>query len=57
MMILVKLSKGDIVASRGSRALRKLNIVGEVEINSNFTLSDGSILLTADGLVFNTKEE
>ena len=28
----------------------------EVEIVSNFTLSDGSVLLTSDGQIFNIKE-
>lgn len=49
-----KLNIGDAVASGSGRVLKKLN---KEEITSNFTLSDGSILLTADGLVFNVKEE
>lgn len=49
-----KLNIGDIVASSGGRVLKKLT---KEVLTSNFTLSDGSMLLTADGLVFNIKEE
>jgi hypothetical protein len=49
-----KLIIGDAVASSGGRAWKKLT---KEVLTSNFTLSDGSILLTADGLVFNVKEE
>lgn len=49
-----KLNIGDAVASSGGRAWKKLT---KEVLTSNFTLSDGSILITADGLVFNTKEE
>lgn len=49
-----KLNIGYTVASGSGAVWKKLN---KEEITSNFTLSDGSILITADGLVFNTKEE
>jgi hypothetical protein len=57
MATLIKLSVGDIVASSGNRVWRKLYAERVIEEPSNFILSDGSILLTADGLVFNVKEE
>lgn len=57
MATLIKLSVGDIVASSGNRVWRKLYAERVIEEPSNFILSDGSILLTADGLVFNTNEE
>lgn len=54
MAYFIKLNIGDAVASGNGRVWKKLN---KEELTSNFTLSDGSILITADGLVFNTKEE
>lgn len=50
-----KLNIGDTVASSGGRVWKKLS--AESAETSNFTLSDGSILLTADGQIFNAKEE
>lgn len=48
-----KLNIGNAVASGSGGVWKKLNVEA---ITSRFTLSDGSILITADGLVFNVKE-
>lgn len=50
-----KLNIGDTVASGSGRAWKKLSV--ESAETSNFTLSDGSILLTSDGQIFNITEE
>lgn len=49
-----KLNIGYTVASGSGAVWKKL---AKEVLTSNFTLSDGSILITADGLVFNVKEE
>lgn len=47
----IELHVNEVVASGGGRAWRKLS--ADV---SNFILSDGSTLVTADGQTFNAKE-
>lgn len=49
-----KLNIGDSVASSGGRVWKKLS--AESAETSNFTLSDGAIMLTSDGQIFISKE-
>lgn len=54
-MKFTKLTIGDTVASGSGRAWKVLST--QSEETSNFTLSDGSVLVTSDGQIFNAKEE
>lgn len=49
-----KVNIGEAVASSGGKVWKKLSVGSSGA--SNFTLSDGSTLVTADGQTFNAKE-
>ena len=49
---LTRLCVGSAVASSGGKCFKKLSAT----IDSNFTLKDGSVLVTSDGLTFKAKE-